>query len=95
VTALEILTKARELIATPDKWTQGLWKKPDAECYCLWGAVYRAAGGDATSREPPGFTLAWRLVTKQVNGGAITYNDLPSTTHADVLALLDRAIASC
>lgn len=56
----EILTKARELIDTPDKWTQRFYARDEhnasvtvgddsAVCFCSLGAVHRAAGTDPIS----------------------------------------------
>lgn len=53
----EILTKARELIDSPDKWTQRFYARNEnnaavtvnddsAVCFCSIGAVHRAAGTD-------------------------------------------------
>jgi hypothetical protein len=98
--ALEILRAARELISTPDKWTQGEWGTDanglfprdgePATRFCLWGACRHATRQDGVR-----FHLAWQVLERMRPGGmgAITFNDAPTTTHADVLALLDRAIA--
>ena len=52
--AIEILASARNLLASPERWTQGAAARnsagkhvapsdPDATCFCAAGAIYRAA----------------------------------------------------
>jgi hypothetical protein len=58
---------------------------------CSMEAVKRAAGGvNAT-----GFSVWLRMRAKLPPGWSSVeaYNDAPTTTHADILALFDRAIA--
>lgn len=110
MTTLEILKRARELIASPDKWIQGSWgatadsgptHQNHRPCrFCVWGAVKVAAGayGDSFDRESYQKSyVAWRAVERMLAPGltgGVQYNDLPTTTHADILALLDRAITA-
>jgi len=98
VTTLEILVKARELIAEPERWTQGAFARDehgfsryvcpgefDYTCYCASGAL-RAAGGYTTH---PAYNAI------HTGGPAVcVWNDAPGRTHAEVLAAFDAAIAT-
>ena len=102
MTTLQILKAARELLSTPERWTKG-WSArdaagnrlattdPDAVCWCAGGAVERITGGSTQSGGKAEIVLAIVLPDKAICLGL--WNDAPSTTHADILALYDRAIA--
>lgn len=86
----QIILKARELLSDPAKWCKGAFVSNGA--FCIAGAV----GMRAFKDEEP---LADKAVTR-ISGllppefaSVSTFNDHPSTTHADVLALLDRALS--
>lgn len=94
---VDILRRGRERIATPDKWTKGaaartstgrrcMETSPRAVCWCMIGAINAELGG-----------LGWRAVEPAREALGVGYvprfNDNPATTHADVLAAFDRAIA--
>lgn len=96
-TALEILKEARAIIATPGKWTKGEFARdkegnkvgicsPDASQFCAVGAINRIgrAAGDVTFA---------RAAFLEAEPAGVWFNDHPNTTHADVLAAFDRAIA--
>lgn len=104
MTLLEILKGARELIATPDKWTKGVGARdkdgnptewgsasPDT-CRCLYAALEATAGmgGGGTERDQM-FAVALDFFDI---GYLIRWNDDEERTHADVLARLDVAIAA-
>lgn len=59
---------------------------PDAVCWCLGGALDRAAG-ETIRYDDPRFVVLWELVDHKVG----PWND--THEHADVLAALDEAIA--
>ncbi len=103
--AIKVLTKARELLAVPERWTKRAearntkrrevyWSSEDAVCWCLAGAI---------SKISPSMRDAWRAedaldavappAPRSSERPYIAFNDRRSTTHADILALLDRAIA--
>jgi len=99
MTDLEVLKAARASITDPDNWAQGEFRDQDGRM-CLAGAILDAAGyavdggvcllGDAA--------VPWQLhpaisaVQSDLNDRAIpVFND--TSTHGDVLALLDRVIA--
>jgi hypothetical protein len=98
--ARELLRHARELLSDPTHWTKGAEARAEdgdecgieyAACWCADGAMRCAAlrYGRAAWREakPTIECLVPGLV------GLEQFNDMPATTHADVLALFDRAIA--
>lgn len=96
MTTLEVLRAARALVDTPEKWTQGVYatdsdgntvppEDDDAVCFCLSGALWHA--------DPDGPWGAYEAVGVAVRRNVIAFNDDEATTHADVLAGLDRAIA--
>jgi hypothetical protein len=89
MTAIEVLRAARELIATPDTWIQNAHSRVVAgrPCYCLFGAV------DAVQPLLVSDAPAWKAL-KLIEPRPVHFNDSPTTTHADVLALLDAAIAA-
>ena len=92
---LTALQKMRELLADPKAWTKGAaarndrghkvdWNDPTAVCWCLAGAERRSAGPTS---------LPWSVLRLIAGDYTIPdFNDDPSTTHADILAALDRAI---
>lgn len=87
------LKAARALIDTEEKWLQGRYRDRKGRL-CAIGAVQDAVGLDyervGDCRKALGAALP---VGKQTLNAAL-YNDDPNTTHADVLALFDRAIAA-
>lgn len=94
----QVLTLARELIATPDRWTKGAIarnvhgdpvasRSADAVCWCALGAGLHVAG---LILRVPDNALPLDTEARTIE----SYNDLPSTTHADILAVFDRAISA-
>jgi hypothetical protein len=81
------LKAAKVLIDTPEKWGKGSLQPAD-NCFCAIGAVMDVsmdwvAGANRLSEHlPDGFRRV------------VEYNDHPDTTHADIMALFDRAIAA-
>lgn len=97
------LIAAKALIDTPDKWckrhghmTRRKWLFFEQHSYCTIGAISVAPDGlmnpfrpaydkmhEALERAlPPGFE----------NRFLVAFNDAEVTTHADIMALFDRAI---
>lgn len=75
---------------------------PDAECFCAIGAMRRAyinAGAESVSAAIQAgisaLVLANVLFKRELSYTLPTFNDLASTTHADILKLFDDAIAEC
>ena len=105
-TTLDYLVAARAAIAAPENWCQGstLQRDGGVSSSCAWGAVNLAVKGSATVSttryDPCMRQLLWALpkgsTYKDGDGhgtlaAVITYNN--THTHAEVLALFDRAIA--
>ncbi len=95
--ASEVLRKAKELIGTPERWTQGVSAKnadgwgvestdSSAVCFCSQGAI-RATNA-------PSRYAAYRMF-RDANGlsGIVGFNDTEGRTHAEVMAAFDKAIA--
>lgn len=101
----DILRRAKARIGTPDKWHKGDYFEgidsdtatapfPDNCPACAYGAVMWAGGHDANVT-PADIALreAARGMPREWPDVDI-FNDHPDTTHADVMALFDRAIAA-
>lgn len=99
-TESEILLEARDLIAKPEHWTQGVAARsasgafvmPSADCatsFCMYGAITRTSAKYCVSTE----SLATEL-RMTLHGPAIAeYNDAPNRKHEDVLSMMDATIA--
>lgn len=97
-----ILRRARKRIATTERWTQGTFGKYNFEtgtrCECVNGALIEASkglGGECAgvlARSGASLVLSLAALARGFET-ASRFNDAPTTTHADVLALLDEAIA--
>lgn len=91
-------------LLTPEKaWTKGAFARdavgssvrsvdPAAVCHCLIGGTLKVTGGAEDY-----LTTVVRLDRQVQREGRFhniaQFNDHPDTTHADVLALLDRVLA--
>jgi hypothetical protein len=92
-TVKENLIAAKALIDTPEKWIKGSFHK--AGCFCAVGALGMASNGNPENwgydeRE----ALLRALPVDAVAYSVALFNDDPDTTHADIMALFDRAIAA-
>lgn len=97
MTIVNILKAAREKIADPRKWTKKYLYSPpgadvyNAKCWCPIGAIYSVTNvngdfGLAAISALENFVPGCRVLSD--------YNDNPRTTHADIIALFDRAIVA-
>ena len=89
-TTLQILIDAKRRIDRPSKWCKG-----DTERHgrmCLIGATNFAASGDPDMYIRS--TGARKLLEECAGTAALAlgFNDLPETTHKDVMRVLDCAI---
>jgi|SRR6185503_3974183 len=101
--AVEVLERVRDLLSSPDKWTQGASARaangfvvrpvvngkpnPDATCYCL--------GGTFTVVDPyaEGSAKAYGFLLHVVGGQSIVnWNDAVGRTWKQVMQALDDAI---
>lgn len=86
-TPLQILTDARALIDSPEKWTQGVLSKE------VNGVTQRCAIG-AISDATDSFDTDARVYLRKAIGQSLVarWNNAPERTHAEVLAAFTRAI---
>jgi hypothetical protein len=95
---LRALVEGRAMIADPRNWLQGPWHVTDVdgtERYCSAAALNRARNRIPGSRAARAYLMA--AVPPKYQGrmaAHIFFNDDPTTTHADVLAMWDRAISA-
>ena len=101
MTIRDVLITARERITDPRRWCQGALAKDafgnrvspvkhNAVRWCAAGACDATAGLMNAQSNAAVNALACELYDKSL----VSYNDRPETTHADILALYDRAIAA-
>jgi hypothetical protein len=94
------LKAVRKLLAKPERWTKGYLSRDaaglpawpddeDAVCWCLQGATEKVA---RANNEGPVYMWSALAVTAQAQDIA-EWNDKRWRTHAQVLRLIDRAIA--
>lgn len=93
------LIAGKSLIADPAHWLKGNIADPDDTCFCAYGAICFAPRGRWFSSDDAGLNaLTAAIPAGFVSDGSklklALYNDHPDTTHADIMALFDRAIAS-
>lgn len=89
--ASRLLRRAKELIATPQQWCKRVYGDSWGRAFCSYGALDWAAAGDGAL-----FTRVWDKYlcpSAPTWNCPISFNDLPDTTHEDVLLMFDRAIA--
>jgi hypothetical protein len=108
MTAHEILIAARARIAQPERWTKKAFARnalgqevfpisASAVCWCMMGAMRSVA---YTTTSDGYFVIhsvdpAETAIENAHNGlSCPELNDNDKTTHADVLAMFDRAIAA-
>lgn len=98
---VEILKAAKALIADEENWTQTVYARdengesvsatdPRAVCFCSRGAIDKITAGNGAWEGA--YDILLGLVTEDDDCiGVADFND--THTHAEVLALFDRAIA--
>ncbi len=104
----DVLLAARALIAEPEHWCKGVEARdergvevaptdPDAYEWCVIGALDAANGvvpnvtWDGWDRYCDAFSVLADLAQTRFQSLS-DFNDAPSTTHTDILALFDKAI---
>lgn len=99
---VELLESAKALIIDPDRWTKSEYARsvnyeacsPNSDaafCWCALGAVRKA--GDFRSDGNPGRDYLEKVIASDGKYISVDdFNDLPDTTHSDVISLFDRAI---
>ena len=94
-TTAELLRKAKARISTPEMWHKGsMFSGLDRETCpaCAYGALFIAANGSGPAFDDTRSVLDAATRSVLNYGNTHTYNDNPSTTHADIMALFDVAI---
>jgi hypothetical protein len=89
------LIAAKLLIDTPEKWGQGEYAQDG--CFCAIGALAEAMNIDPVSAKLS-MTREFKTLRDSVPEpfyGVWRFNDDEATTHADIMALFDRAIEAC
>jgi len=98
----EILKGARAILSDPDHWTREFqarnaggdpvaWKRPEAECFCLMGAINRAAYDINLGYTEEAYE-AMNVVERFITNSIPAFNDNPTTDHEAVIKTLDSAI---
>lgn len=87
-TVKENLIAAKALIDTPDKWIKHAFERDG--CFCAVGAV-RTVQKAETGRA---LDALYEAADELCGRGVMRFNDAENTTHADIMALFDRAIAA-
>jgi len=91
--------EARNFISDPERWTKGTSARSingvpihplnhNATCWCSFGAIEKVVS-DSNRRLV--HDICW--LTKYTGVSYIEYNDLPETTHEDIMKMFDGAIA--
>jgi hypothetical protein len=108
-TATEILESARALVSPPGTWIQKDIAKdaagdgisafnPDAVCFCMMGAIHRAAFDKGIKRFDPARADAIHALKFVVQGEGFSsipdFNDAKKRTQREVLQAFDTAIAT-
>ncbi len=94
-----VLRDARALIEDPERWTKRGFVSYNAvglESYCALGAVaeLKISGKRIPTADRADAWYSLAVAAGGTHWSAVGYfNDGPDTSHADVLALFDRAIA--
>lgn len=103
---LDDLKAARALISEPERWTKGVGARDwggncvtsdskSAHSFCLDGACFRTTRGNAQVARYETLSAAIQAQFSGIQGRTFwCWNDLATTRHEDVLAVLDRAIAA-
>lgn len=98
---VEILRAARRLIEDPEHWARGAFARnqfgvstgitsPTACSWCSIGALHKVS--DNAEEAKVHLKLAISQLHPSLGGEIADFNDLHSITHAEVLAVFDKAI---
>lgn len=108
--AIALLRRVRVRIGMPERWTKGWMARDanghranrssvDAVCWCVDGAILVESEADSVRvryvADDALGTATSQAAARGCHGRSRTsFNDAPTTTHADILALIDGAIAA-
>lgn len=95
MTLRQQVAEVRKLIDTPEKWIKTEYRKGGGK-FCLVGAIFEVKRMfDLWMNHPSDL---YQHINRFANLGSLRnlsrWNDLPDTTHADVMDVLDRAEAA-
>lgn len=105
MTVVELLKAGQELISVPERWTQGVAardangvpinpRKEDACCWCSYGALLKVSDDAQLVYSARGFlNRAIGVLDDPIWPGVYFVKFQESHTHAEVLAMWNRAIA--
>ena len=101
-----VLKKARRLLSDPKRWAKNAYRRDGTEvllddagfrqaalplrsdtCFCALGAVMRYAGPEVFD-----IVEAYLMAAVPPKHDVCTYNDTPSRTHGEVMAMFDKAV---
>lgn len=102
MTALKILQGVRELLSDEKRWTRGSYARDrlgrtthstseSAVCWCLIGALGKITNHERGARSAE--RALERVARRRGREFPAEWQDADGRTHAEVLALLDEAIA--
>jgi len=101
MTLSDDLRAAKGLIDTPEKWLKGNLADKGNTCFCTFGAAQFGPQRKWSKGVDTAATLALvDALPEPFRSGVATkhrlavFNDHPSTTHADIMALFNRAIST-
>jgi hypothetical protein len=90
-TTADILREARALIDTPEKWIKGEYGRDG--CFCAAASIDHVSQINPSTYDIKALVALYRNTPKPFEYELVAYNDHPDTTHADIMALFDRAIS--
>lgn len=91
---LDVLRSARKFLSNEDRWCKNVLVDPCGR-RCLMGAMSNYVPDEWSSGLYDAVCVVETHVPSAYSGmGLAVFNDAESTTHANVLDLLDRAIAA-
>lgn len=100
MTPREVLVAARELVSVPERWTRGAFARDENgdRCstvsgvrFCVHGAIKHFAQSVFVSDQ---VASVFAIANGVANDRISDFNDDPETTHPDIVAVFDRAIAA-
>lgn len=97
-TVKQNLIKVRELIKEPTSWMKGDYNNDmcgtrEPTCFCILGAIAATKDiDDSDACDSPEAIFLRDLAGIEPACSVALFNDDAATTHADILALLDKAI---
>lgn len=86
------LIAARALIDTPEKWGRGSRLRHPMGSLCAIGAFQEAIPPYSFTRREKAYQALRVELPPKFNGYVADFNDAPTTTHADIMSLFQRAI---